>query len=130
MNGLRLNVSKRKARIRMLLNLMCICACATLANEEPRRKERLSYERGRGLGIEAKKNDLIKAKISGKEHAHTCTQVYVHRAQLPPKDDINSFINNADFEAFVNLARPSDGRFHFPIYFPRLTASTRMKRVI
>ena len=75
MNGLRLNVSKRKARIRMLLNLMCSCACATLANEEPRRKERLSYERGRGLGIEAKKNDLIKAKISGKEHAHTCTHV-------------------------------------------------------
>ena len=102
MNGLRLNVSKRKARIRMLLNLMCICACATLANEEPRRKERLSYERGRGLGIEAKKNDLIKAKISGEEHAHTCTHAYLHRAQLLSKDDINGFINDCDFETLVN----------------------------
>ena len=62
----------------------------------------------------------------------THVRVCVHRAQLPPKDDINSFINDPDFEAFVNLARPSDRsrRFQFPIYFPLLTASTRMKRVI
>ena len=58
------------------------------------------------------------------------TRTYLHRAQLPSKDDINSFINNADFEAFVNLTRPSDWKLQFPIYFPLLTASTRMKRVI
>ena len=34
----------------------------------------------------------------------------LHRAQLPPKDEINSFINDPHFETFVlnYLARPSD----------------------
>ena len=65
----------------------------------------------------------------------TRVRTYLHRAQLPPMDDIHSFINDPDFEAFVknvNLACPSDRsrRFQFLIYFPLLTASTRMKRVI
>ena len=119
-----LTQSKRKARICMLLNLICSCECATLAG----RRDCLTSVEG-ALESRQKRMTSLKPRYPARNML-TRVRTYLHRAQLPSEDDINSFINNADFETFVNLARPSDRRFHFPIYFPLLTASTRMKRVI